>query len=408
MQKNKPIVLSFFSGAMGLDLGLEQAGYDVRSCCENDKNAIATIQTNRPSVTLFTDISGLSAETILAKIGITAQDVFLIAGGPPCQAFSTAGKRRSFMDARGNVFLKYLEIATEIRPPYILVENVRGLLSAPLSPSERLPGCVEDLEGGALWHVLEYFESKGYVVSFNLYNTANFGVPQCRERVILIASREGRTVPHLTPTHSNDSEWRHRHGLLTWKTFREATRGLDESSAHYLKFSDKHLEFYKNLGPGQNWRDLPLELQQLAMGKSFHSGGGRTGFYRRLAWDQPSPTLVTSPAMPATALGHPERNRPLSIEEYKRLQCFPDEWQICGALRDQYKQVGNAVPVQFGAAVGRAILRHYQGEIDVLMSGFPYSRYHDTDEVSWRAKIRSIREEFQSLDKRMKYKKQRF
>lgn len=117
MQKNKPIVLSFFSGAMGLDLGLEQAGYDVRSCCENDKNAIATIQTNRPSAPLFTDISGLSAETILAKIGITAQDVFLIAGGPPCQAFSTAGKRRSFMDARGNVFLKYLEIATEIRPP---------------------------------------------------------------------------------------------------------------------------------------------------------------------------------------------------------------------------------------------------------------------------------------------------
>ena len=367
--------LSFFSGSMGLDLGLEQAGLDVRACCENDPSARDTIRQNRPDVKLWDDVSLLDAAQLLAH----AADVFLVAGGPPCQAFSTAGKRRSFSDARGNVFLKFIELATAIHPPYILIENVRGLLSAPMGdPSE------EPVRGGALRHVVALLEAAHYAVSFNLYNTANFGVPQCRERVILIASLRGR-VPFLTPTHADLPEWRAAHALLPWCTFREATAGLTE--AHHVHFSERHLKYYAMLGPGQNWRDLPPDVQREALGGAFESGGGRTGFYRRLAWDQPSPTLVTSPAMPATALAHPELPRPLSVEEYKRLQCFPDDWVICGSLQNQYRQLGNAVPVKFGHAVGRAILTHFVDGACRTIDGFPFSRYSNTSDIEWRQQI---------------------
>jgi DNA (cytosine-5)-methyltransferase 1 len=110
------------------------------------------------------------------------------------------------------------------------------------------------------------------------------------------------------------------------------------------------------------WKYLPEELQREALGKSYFSGGGKTGFLRRLAWDKPSCTLVTAPNMPATDICHPTERRPLSIEEYKRIQQFPDHWEVCGSLKDQYRQIGNAVPVGLGEAVGRAILRHMAGE----------------------------------------------
>lgn len=108
--------LSFFSGAMGLDMGLEQAGFKIVSCCENEKNARETIRINRPEVVLLDDILSLTVEGILSSIHLEKKDVFLICGGPPCQAFSTAGKRRSFDDPRENAFLKYLDIATQIHP----------------------------------------------------------------------------------------------------------------------------------------------------------------------------------------------------------------------------------------------------------------------------------------------------
>lgn len=110
------------------------------------------------------------------------------------------------------------------------------------------------------------------------------------------------------------------------------------------------------LGPGQCWRDLPREVQKVAMGKSYLSQGGKTGFYRRLSWDSPSPTLVTSPMMPATSLAHPEEDRALSIEEYARIQMFPDDWKFAGNLKDIYKQIGNAVPVGLGFAAARHLL----------------------------------------------------
>lgn len=138
------------------------------------------------------------------------------------------------------------------------------------------------------------------------------------------------------------------------------------------------------LKEGQCWNKLPIEIQEEAMGKAYKLGGGKTGFYRRIAWDRPSPTLVTSPTMPATDLCHPKELRPLSVEEYKRVQGFPDDWWIAGSIHDQYRQIGNAVPVSLGEAIGRAILDDMRGEAhDERWRNFPYSRYAHTSDQNW-------------------------
>jgi DNA (cytosine-5)-methyltransferase 1 len=138
---------------------------------------------------------------------------------------------------------------------------------------------------------------------------------------------------------------------------------------------------------GQNWRDLPPEVQQAAMGASWFAGGGKTGFYRRLSWDKPSPTLVTRPTMPATDLCHPDELRPLSVEEYAAIQTFPKSHIVCGKLDDQYRQIGNAVPCLFGEAIARHLIGFDQGIADTVNIDTRMSRYMGTDHDSWRESI---------------------
>jgi DNA (cytosine-5)-methyltransferase 1 len=390
-KKNKELTsLSFFSGCLGLDLGLEKAGIHQLLACDFDKHCRNSIASNRPDTPVIDDITLYDAVDIRKLAGLRSnQRPTLIVGGPPCQAFSTAGKRKSFKDPRGNVFLKYIDLINELQPDFAVIENVRGLLSAPLKhrPHEErgkgFPSLTRDeLPGGALYYVVKLLESYGYAVSFNLYNSANFGVPQVRERVVLIAARDGKKVPYLRPTHSDDQTF----GLDKWLTFKHATKGLKEKDMVGAKFGEDRLKFYRMLGPGQYWKHLPsVELQKQALGNTFYSGGGRTGFFRRLAWDKPSPTLVTFPAMPATDLAHPVKDRPLSIQEYKRIQQFPDDWILSGGINEQYKQIGNAVPVGLGEAVGRAIIDHInKSDWDSsTLPNFPYSRYKNTDDQSW-------------------------
>lgn len=385
-RKGKPIALSFFSGAMGLDLGIEKAGFDIRLACEVDKYCRQTIALNRPEMALIGDIHNYSAAEILEYAGLSHnEEVDLIIGGPPCQAFSTAGKRNGFNDDRGNAFLTYLKIALEIKPKYVVIENVRGLLSCPMQHrphgmrgSEYPDLALDELPGGALNFVLSMIENSGYSYSFNLYNSANFGTPQIRERVVIVCSRDGIKPPFLVPTHSESSDF----GLKKWKTFRDATKGVKE--CHHINFPEKRLVYYRMIKEGQNWRALPEDLQKEALGKSYYAGGGKTGFLRRLASDKPAPTLVTHPAMPATDLAHPTEDRPLSIEEYKRLQEFPDGWKLAGPLVEQYKQVGNAVPASLGTAIGTLIMRLINGENVESPSGFSYSRYRLTNDVEWK------------------------
>ncbi|WAC47842.1 DNA cytosine methyltransferase [Asticcacaulis sp. SL142] len=382
--------LSFFSGAMGLDLGLEKAGIEILLTCEIDKICRQTITANRPDIAMLGDIWAYSAQDIRLAAGLGVNDdIDVIVGGPPCQAFSTAGARRGFNDNRGNALLRFIDLITELKPRFAVIENVRGLLSAPMlhtphaERGEDWCPAPEEQPGGALYHVLSKLEQAGYGVSFNLYNAANFGVPQSRERVIILCSRDGKKLPHLIPTHADGGKY----NLPQWRSLSDALKGMD-TQTDYENFPESRLKFYRMLSPGQYWKHLPQHLHREAMGASLDSGGGKTGFYRRLDWNKPACTLVTSPTMPATDICHPEENRPLSVQEYMRVQEFPDDWVFCGSIKDKYKQIGNAVPVGLGAAVGRAILSHISGEEYSPPPGFPFSRYKGTDEVSWRKQFR--------------------
>jgi DNA (cytosine-5)-methyltransferase 1 len=386
--------ISFFSGALGLDIGLHQAGLRCLALNEFDKAAGKTIRRNLHTiygkdVPKFypNDVRELTADLLRQDLGIRTEELFAIVGGPPCQAFSTAGKRLGLNDQRGNVFLHFVNLIAELRPKYAIFENVRGILSAPFvhrPHSERgsqfPPLCAEELPGGALLHILEMLETNGYTTTFTLYNTANFGVPQGRERVIFFASRERKSIPYIRPTHSEGG----RSGLEKWRTFREAVQGLDHTTVTTGKFPESRLQYYRLLREGQNWRNLPPDLQPEAMGASYHCGGGKTGFYRRLAWDKPSPTLVTCPTMPATDLCHPEEDRPLSVEEYAAIQTFPPDYVFEGSLADKYRQIGNAVPCHFGKLIGEHILACDEGELLTEDPSTKLSRYVGTDHLSWR------------------------
>ena len=390
--KPKYKVLSFFSGAMGLDIGLSKAGLEPMLASEIEPNTRKTILLNKPDIALIGDINQFDCATIRDYAGLEPnEDIDLVIGGPPCQAFSTAGKREGFNDSRGNVFLTFIDRILGLRPKFAVIENVRGLLSAPYAmeyPDTKAFGYAtktpENEKGGALLHIINLLEAGGYKVTFNLYNAANYGAPQKRERVVIFCSREGIQTPYLNPTNSENGAY----GLPEWKTLGEALNGLDESNPEYLVFPEKRLKYYRILKEGQYWKDLPEDLQKEALGPSYYLGGGKTGFLRRLDMSKPSPTLVTDPTMPATDLCHPYLDRPLSIQEYKRIQEFPDDWKLFGSIKDKYRQIGNAVPVSLGKAIGEEILTLLEGKTPPSPpDGFPFSRYKGTDEKSFKKEM---------------------
>lgn len=385
---------SFFSGALGLDAGFESAHLSPLVVNEIDPVACQTIRCNRPELRLYDcDIRELTPDAMLRDLHLEREQLFAVIGGPPCQAFSTAGRRLGLNDDRGNVFLHFIELIRGLRPKYAVFENVRGLLSAPLihRPHDRrgnghTPLGRDESPGGALLHIIQVLEGAGYKVTFTLYNTANFGVPQVRERLIFFASRDGDEIPFISPTHDEFG----LNGLKKWRTLRDAIAHLKGEQCHAGKFPEARLKYYRMLKSGQNWRDLPPEVQREAMGASWFAGGGRTGFYRRLSWNKPSPTLVTRPTMPATDLCHPEELRPLSVEEYAAIQTFPENYIVCGKLDDQYRQIGNAVPCLFGEVIARHLVRFDKGIADTANLNGKMSRYEGTDHESWRESISAL------------------
>lgn len=375
------VALSFFSGAMGLDIGMAQGGINALLACEFNKYCRMTINENRPEMALIGDINHYSPDQVLRMAKLPqGTRVDVIFGGPPCQAFSTAGARRALSDERGNVFLKYIEVVRAIRPTYVVIENVRGLLSAPYPYKD----VEEPIKGGALCVIMDRLEEAGYTFSFELYNAANFGAPQIRERIVMIGKLGTEKVDYLEPTHDEHEAY----GLLPWRTLKDALDTLPSGTVHHsIDFPEKRLKYYRMLKEGQYWKDLPIEHQKEAMGNAYLLGGGKTGFYRRISFQRPSPTLVTNPAMPATDLCHPTEDRPLSVEEYAAIQEFPQSWKICGPILEQYRQIGNAVPIRLGKAIAKRIIADMNGERYMPPTGYRYSRYKNTSEKAWRIQM---------------------
>lgn len=384
LMKKKLKVLSLFSGSMGLDLGLEKTGkYEIIATVEVDHACCETMRLNKKngllsnSLTIYEqDIVNLDPLQILYDLNIEADEIDVIAGGPPCQAFSTAGKRKSVADHRGTLLWQFLRFVNTIQPKFFLMENVRGLMSAslkhrpiserpnkggaPLTPEEE-PGSVVN----AFVNDLQQVKGTSYHLDIFEVNSVNYGAPQIRERVLFIGNKLGIQVDFPDPTHAMNqatiddeiqtSLFDDSQQLQPWKTIRNAIGDLKEDSPEILDFSPRKKHFLSMVPEGGNWRSLPEEEQKDSMGKAFFAKGGRSGWWRRLTYDLPSPTLVTMPNHSSTSLCHPTETRALSVREYARIQEFPDNWEFAGKISEKYKQIGNAVPLRLGEVAGTVI-----------------------------------------------------
>ena len=371
--------VSLFTGAGGLDLGLEKAGFETLIQVEKDTAAQLTLARNRhrsfPHSTgpVVEDITHFGFEDFLIRTGLDRGELTLLSGGPPCQSFSTAGHRQSIVDPRGSLFGKFLYLVGEMQPRFFLLENVRGLLSAalrhrplaergddhrPLEHDEELGSLLER-------EVLPYIrEELKYDVVVGLVDAADYGAPQHRQRVVFIGAPKGtsdissKPISELMPpTHSTSVSG----GLKRHRTLGDAIKRLRHDPGPGMTYSPARASVFAKVPPGKNWRffrDNPevADLESV-MGGAYHSTGGRVGFWRRLSWEKPSPTLPTSPVQKATGLCHPDEVRPLSVKEYARIQGFPSNYVFEGSVAAQYRQIGNAVPVQLAQAAGEALAR---------------------------------------------------
>ncbi|MEO6613785.1 MAG: DNA cytosine methyltransferase [Chitinophagaceae bacterium] len=359
MPRRKPSIISLFSGALGLDLGLEKAGFDVTVAVESNKHAAETIRINRPNISVIeNDIREVSTKEILDAAKLKVGEAMIVSAGPSCQTFSTAGSRKSFTDPRGFLFHEFLRVVREARPRFFVMENVPGMLSAAirhrpliqrghgypkLHPNEEL--------GSAFGLILKELKRTGYYITFDVLNAADYGVPQTRERVVFIGSRDGEAITIPEATHSSDKNV----GKKKWVSLATALKGLNDKNPELVQLPPKSKKYLQEVPEGGNWRDIPATKRWRAMGKAYNSWGGRVGFFRRLSWDRPSPSLTTSPVSKATMLCHPTELRPLTIKEYMAIQQFPKRWKLAGGTSQKYMQVGNAVPIGLGSAVGFAI-----------------------------------------------------
>lgn len=381
MRKYK--VISLFSGGMGLDIGMDGTGmFDVVACVEKEPAFCETIRRNRDAgrlpahLAVFEgDIRELSPADVLKKIGLEAKDIDVIVGGPPCQSFSTAGRRGTIQDPRGTLLWEFLRFVEAIRPKMFLMENVRGLLSAAIRhrpiadrPDKGgVPFCPEEEPGSVVRifaHDLAELKGSAYHLDVFEVNAVNYGAPQIRERALFVGNRLGATVDFPNPTHgpihapeSEDIQLSlfPKESLLPWRTLGEAIKGLKDDNPVIMDFSPRKKKFLAMVPPGSNWRSLPEDIQKESMGKAWHAKGGRSGWWRRLTFDLPCPTLVTMPNHASTSLCHPVETRALSIREYARIQEFPDDWEFAGKTAEQYAQVGNAVPTKLGEVAGKVI-----------------------------------------------------
>lgn len=356
----KRAFVSLFSGGMGLDLGLEKAGFESVASVENNPRAVKTIRHNRPKLTVFdksiTEVSGEELRDAVKKNDV--KDLALVAGGPPCQAFSVFGNRLGIKDARGQLVFEFVRVVDELRPATFLMENVRGLLSMSLVPKNKETIASADpdmLKPGSLLHLIfDRFREIGYHVDCYVVNSVNYGAPQIRERVLLIGNKFNLKANFPQPQFSNRPE----DGLPPFKTLGDVVgpeSGFVDPCPEVMDFSPRKLKYLSMVPEGGNWRSLPVEIQKESMGKSWYLKGGRSAYWRKLSFAFPCPTVVTMPNHAGTSMCHPTELRAISVGEAAAVQEFPRDWQLLGSASEKFKQVGNAVPVRLGAVAGAVI-----------------------------------------------------
>ena len=329
--------IELFAGAGGLALGLEQAGFDTIGLVEFDKHAAETLKKNRPKWNVIhDDIANISPLNLEEFFSIKSRDLDLLSGGSPCQSFSYAGNRLGLEDARGTLFYHYAVFLNKLQPKMFLFENVRGLLTHD--------------HGRTYETILRIFENTGYQITKKVLNAWDYGVPQKRERLITIGIRND-----LVDKIQFSFPEPHQHKPVLRDIL------LDVPLSEGTKYSKEKADIFSLVPPGGYWRDIPSDIAKKYMKSCWDMGGGRTGILRRLKLDEPSLTVLTSPSQKQTDRCHPLEARPFTVRENARCQSFPDNWFFSGSISQQYKQIGNAVPVSLAYEVARKIREGLEG-----------------------------------------------
>jgi DNA (cytosine-5)-methyltransferase 1 len=376
-------VVSLFSGAMGLDLGLQRAGLNVAISQDYDKWCVETMRKNG-HLALGGDIRELISQDpqcnfLLKPAKLKSKEVFAVVGGPPCQSFSTAGKRKGVDDIRGTLYTQFLHVVQTIMPRFFVMENVKGLASTPsVADNPNSPT--------VLAIILENFRKLGYHTAHGILDAVHYGTPQFRERLVIIGSRDNEAIYLPSPTHFH----MHQNPEMRWRTLFDAIADLQIDCGPHTNFSPKINKYLSLVPEGGNWKSLPPSMVQEAMGGAFESGGGKVGFYRRLSFAEPSPTLVTSPIQKATMLCHPRETRPLSVAEYARIQGFPDDWAFEGKTAEGYRQIGNAVPIPLGHAIGQVLMAVALGNSEIRVKRMRGTSVHQRMQLMSTAANREL------------------
>ncbi len=330
--KQECSVIELFAGAGGLAIGMEKAGLKCVALNEIDKWACQTLRKNRPKWNVLEgDIKDFNFSEYDKKVDV-------VTGGFPCQAFSYAGKKLGLNDARGTLFYEFARVVQEVQPLICIGENVRGLLSHE--------------NGRTLQGMISILDEIGYkVIPVKVLKAIHYRVPQKRERLILVGVRKDIDIEYEYPV-PHHKVYNLKDALLKGELF-----DTDVPKSEGASYPTYKKEVLSLVPPKGYWRDLPLEIQKEYMAGSFHLSGGKTGMARRIGWDEPSLTLTCSPAQKQTERCHPDETRPFTIREYARIQTFPDNWTFAGSIAQQYKQIGNAVPVNLGQEVAYSIVK---------------------------------------------------
>lgn len=358
--------LSLFSGAGGLDLGLHASGWPVLAQIEMDADCVATLKgqaarARKKPECIAARIEDVDPALLRKSLQLKPGQLGLLAGGPPCQPFTTTGLRQGINDRRASsAFPTYLRYVAEFQPKALLLENVDGMLSAALRHRPLTlrgtgapPMEWDERKGSFLHWLLTELTRLGYSVSWGVTEAADHGVPQFRQRAVLIGVLGGGPCflpkPAYGPT------------LRPYRTLRDALAGL-KGIGPVQPLSERKRAVFAMIPPGGNWRDLPEEVRRQTMGAAYYATGGKGGWWRRLAWDEPAPTILGMPDHSSTALVHPDEVRCLSLNECAAVQTFPKHVRFGGSPRSGYQQVGNAVPPQLARTLGLHVARHLAGE----------------------------------------------
>ena len=389
-------LIDLFSGVGGITQGFHWAGFKTVIANEYDPSIAESYKVNFPKTKMIIgDIRDLDFSNIMSDNNIKPGEIDVIAGGPPCQGFSMANRKRIEGDERNLLFLEFVRAVRVFQPKCFLIENVMGMTAEKVAIKSKDKNVIDSMT--------EYFDNLGYHISFKKFKSEEHGVPQMRRRVIVIGTRLKHKFDDLTHFRVGNlkkeflskeeigkvKDLQHtlfdealdgslKHPITVWEaisdlpqfedgdgeeimdyisspnnTYQEIMRNGSEVVTNHIStpHSKEVIKRMKLVKQGQNFKNLPKELQT----KSIHSGA-----YGRLSSDYMSPTITTRFDTPSTGrVTHPYSNRTITVREAARLQSFPDTFKFIGNRTSQGKQVGNAVPPLVAKAIGEMFVRDF-------------------------------------------------